>query len=250
MEDLQKLRKKAKKMYLQGKKYKDIAAAVGKSERTIQKWRQKENWQRRPDDLAKEHRSTNAKGNSGNRNAKAPPQNKNAAKTGEHEKLTIGELERQEKEMYQEIFSDPMQSLVHEIKMLQIRQRRMLQRLENAEKSLDPDERKEYYQYKNGKRYLVNEEITFTNKMNLVISIDEALTRVSKQLTNSLKQYQDMQSQQLKTDLIKLQKDKLEQEVKRMKLLNGDTDVRQDDGFIAALSDLASNESVWGATDD
>lgn len=250
MQDLEQLRQKAKKMYLQGKKYKDIAAAVGKSERTVQSWRQKGNWEKRPDSLANEHRSNNANGNAGNRQAKAPPQNKNSTKTGEHETLLISTLSELEKEMYQSAFNSPLDKLKHEIKMLEIRQSRMLTRLDDAVANLDPDETKQYYQFKNGKKLLVNEEITFTNKMNLVLAIEEAMTRVSKQLTNSLKQYSEMENQQLKTDVIKLQKEKLEQEVKRMKMLNGDADVRQDDGFIDALKDLANDADVWNDADD
>ena len=89
-----------------------------------------------------------------------------------------------------------------------------------------------------------------TQQLEKVLAIEEALTRVSKTLSNAIKQKTDLQNQQLKIDVLTLQKEKLEQEVKRMKLLNGDTDVGQDDGFIAALSDLASDGNVWSALDD
>ena len=106
------------------------------------------------------------------------------------------------------------------------------------------------YKHYDGKRTLVQEEVTRTQQLEKVLAIEEAMTRVSKTLSNAIKQKTDLQNQQLKIDVLTLQKEKLEQEVKRMKLLNGDTDVRQDDGFIAALSDLASDGNVWSDLDD
>lgn len=250
VQDLSKEKKKAKKMYLQGCTYKEIAAAVGRNVRTVQAWKQKENWQR-SNSTNKENRYNNALGNKGNKNATAPPNNTNAVKTGENETILIDSLTQEEKLLfYEQENKSALEQLNNDIALLKVRQRRMLHRVNEALKELDPDEIKQYYRVKNGKRTLVQEEITKTQQLEKVLAIEEAMTRVSKTLSNALKQKTDLENQQLKIDVLTLQKEKLEQEVKRMKLLNGDTDVRQDDGFIAALSDLASNESVWSDVDD
>lgn len=250
MQDNSKAKKKAKKMYLQGCTYKEIATAVGRSVRTVQAWKQKENWQR-SNDASAENRYNNALGNKGNRNATAPPNNTNAVKTGENETILIDSLTQEEKLLfYEQENKTALEQLNNDIALLKVRQRRMLHRVNEALKELDPDEVKQYYRVKNGKRTLVQEEVTRTQQLEKVLAIEEALTRVSKTLSNAIKQKTDLQNQQLKIDVLTLQKEKLEQEVKRMKLLNGDVDVRQDDGFIAALNDLASNESVWGGVDD
>lgn len=250
MQENSKEKKKAKKMYLQGCTYKEIAAAVGRSARTVQAWKQKENWQR-SNNTNKENRYNNALGNKGNKNATAPPNNTNAVKTGENETILIDSLTDEEKLLfYEQENKSALEQLNNDIALLKVRQRRMLHRVNEALKELDPDEVKQYYRVKNGKRTLVQEEVTKTQQLEKVLAIEEAMTRVSKTLSNALKQKNELENQQLKIDVLTLQKEKLEQEVKRMKLLNGDTDVRQDDGFIAALSDLATNQSVWGGLDD
>lgn len=250
MQDNSKEKKKAKKMYLQGCTYKEIAAAVGRNIRTVQTWKQKENWQR-SNNASAENRYNNALGNKGNKNATAPPNNTNAVKTGENETILIDSLTQEEKLLfYEQENKSALEQLNNDIALLKVRQRRMLHRVNEALKELDPDEIKQYYRVKNGKRTLVQEEVTRTQQLEKVLAIEEAMTRVSKTLSNAIKQKTDLQNQQLKIDVLTLQKEKLEQEVKRMKLLNGDVDVRQDDGFIAALSDLATNESVWSDVDD
>ena len=250
VQDNSKEKKKAKKMYLQGCTYKEIAAAVGRNVRTVQAWKQKENWQR-SNNASAENRYNNALGNKGNKNATAPPNNTNAVKTGENETILIDSLTQEEKLLfYEQENKTALEQLNNDIALLKVRQRRMLHRVNEALKELDPDEIKQYYRVKNGKRTLVQEEVTRTQQLEKVLAIEEAMTRVSKTLSNAIKQKTDLQNQQLKIDVLTLQKEKLEQEVKRMKLLNGDTDVRQDDGFIAALNDLASNESVWSDVDD
>lgn len=250
MQASDKEKKKAKKMYLQGCTYKEIAAAVGRNVRTVQAWKKKENWQR-SNTTNKENRYNNALGNKGNKNATAPPNNTNAVKTGENETILIDSLTNEEKLLfYEQENKSALEQLNNDIALLKVRQRRMLHRVNEALKELDPDEVKQYYRVKNGKRTLVQEEITKTQQLEKVLAIEEAMTRVSKTLSNALKQKTELENQQLKIDVLTLQKEKLEQEVKRMKLLNGDTDVRQDDGFIAALSDLATNESVWSDVDD
>lgn len=231
--------KKAEKLYKKGLKLVEIAEKVGRTPRTITAWRKKYGWIR---ENTYKHNAENGS-TGGNRNAKALPQNKNAIKTGENEKIPISTLTEIEKELYSAQFDDPLKSLEHEIKILQIRQKRMLARLDEAIEKLEPDEVKKYYRMKDGEKLLVNEEVTYLNKLNLVLSIEEAITRVSKQYTNALKQYSEMESQTLK-------KEKLEQEVKRMKLLNGDSEVRQDDGFIAALKELSKNGDIWNDVDD
>lgn len=250
MQASSKEKKKAKKMYLQGCTYKEIAAAVNRNIRTVQAWKQKENWQR-SNNASAENRYNNALGNKGNKNATAPPNNTNAVKTGENETILIDSLTQEEKLLfYEQENKSALEQLNNDIALLKVRQRRMLHRVNEALKELDPDEIKQYYRVKNGKRTLVQEEVTRTQQLEKVLSIEEALTRVSKTLSSAIKQKTDLQNQQLKIEVLTLQKEKLEQEVKRMKLLNGDADIRQDDGFIAALSDLATNESVWGALDD
>ena len=250
MQDLSKEKKKAKKMYLQGCTYKEIAAAVNRNVRTVQTWKQKENWQR-SNNTNKENRYNNALGNKGNKNATAPPNNTNAVKTGENETILIDSLTQEEKLLfYEQENKSALEQLNNDIALLKVRQRRMLHRVNEALKELDPDEIKQYYRVKNGKRTLVQEEVTRTQQLEKVLAIEEAMTRVSKTLSSAIKQKTELENQQLKIDVLTLQKEKLEQEVKRMKLLNGDTDVRQDDGFIAALSDLATNESVWSDVDD
>lgn len=239
--------KKAKKMYEKGKTLQEIAAAVDRSSRTVSNWVKKYKWQRN----AAANQAKNGLGNKGNKNATAPPNNTNAVKTGENETILIDSLTQEEKLLfYEQENKSALEQLNNDIALLKVRQRRMLHRVNEALKELDPDEVKQYYRVKNGKRTLVQEEVTRTQQLEKVLAIEEAMTRVSKTLSNAIKQKTELENQQLKIDVLTLQKEKLEQEVKRMKLLNGDVDVRQDDGFIAALSDLASNESVWGGLDD
>lgn len=239
--------KKAKRMYEKGNTLQEIAAEVERSSRTVSNWVKKYKWQRN----AAANQAKNSIGNRGNANATAPPRNKNAVKTGESETILIDSLTEEEKLLfYEQENKSALEQLNNDIALLKVRQRRMLHRVNESLKELDPDEIKQYYRFKNGKRTLVQEEVTRTQQLEKVLAIEEALTRVSKTLSSAIKQKTELQNQQLKIDVLTLQKEKLEQEVKRMKMLNGDADVRQDDGFINALKDLANDADVWTDADD
>lgn len=65
----------------------------------------------------------------GGKSTGAPKQNKNAVKTGEYESIIFDVLEEEEKELYYKINLDKLSQLNNEIKLTDIRLRRMMLRI-------------------------------------------------------------------------------------------------------------------------
>ncbi len=140
-------RDKAEKMYLKSKgtaKLKDIANELGVSEGTVRGWKNKDKWDDKLNgtfqikDTKNTERSKRKKGGQpNNKNAVghgAPEQNKNAVTTGEFESIFFDTLEDDEKELINAIEIDKKKLLEQEIKLLTVRERRMLQRIADLKK--------------------------------------------------------------------------------------------------------------------
>lgn len=80
-----------------------------------------------------------AVGNRGNRNASAPLGNKNAVKTGEYETIFADTLDDDELEIYLGIDTDAVRQAEEEVRLLTIRERRMMQRIANLKQLADRD---------------------------------------------------------------------------------------------------------------
>ncbi|WP_431785730.1 phage terminase small subunit-related protein [Paenibacillus lactis] len=149
-------RDKAKQMWLESggtMKLKDIAAALSIGETQVRKWKSKDKWAADlKGNVTNESKGNvtkrgapkgnkNASGNrggapSGNQNAKGnrggpggPVRNKKAVTTGEYETIWMDALEEDEQALVDLVDIDPIQQAAESIKLLAIRERRMLQRI-------------------------------------------------------------------------------------------------------------------------
>ncbi|GAA0390420.1 phage terminase small subunit [Paenibacillus motobuensis] len=149
-------RDKAKQMWIESggtMKLKDIAAALSVGDSKIRKWKSLDNWDAELKGSAPLESKGNAprrgapKGNKnavgnrggappGNQNAKGnkggpggPKGNKKAVTTGEYETIWMDALEEDEQELIDQVDTDPIQQADEAIKLLTIRERRMLQRI-------------------------------------------------------------------------------------------------------------------------
>lgn len=218
-------------------KLKDIAAELGIPDSRIRKWKTEDKW----DEKIKE-RSDSAKGAllysngnvpqnrgapKGNHNAKghgAPKGNKNAignkgghggpygnkkaVTTGEYETIWFDCLTEEERALCNFINTDKLAQVEEEIRLITIRERRMMERIKKITDGLTEKERKtlqelqvqknavEVYDEKTGtskivtvpESKLVVTEITETQprKIDDIIKIEEALTRVQEKKTRLL----------------------------------------------------------------
>lgn len=218
----------------------EIAKQLDVPEKTISAWKSRDKWnavlQKDECSTAKDECSTtnkggappgnqNAKGNRGNSRASPPPRNKNALKTGEYETIFEDFLSDEEKEIYSDLSEDPFSVLSEEIKLLKIRQRRMLQRIKSAEENLGEDEIERLQQLRKAKEPTVIDGKVVTvkrealrdvqitrkqfRKIDNILAIEEALTRISNQLTKSIKQLNELSLSNGRVALMEVQKQKM-----------------------------------------
>lgn len=210
----------------------EIAEKLSVPEKTISAWKSRDKWnavlQKKDCSTAKGDCSTTNKGGApkgnknakGNKGGKAPPGNKNAVKTGEHETIFADMLTDEEKEIYSELSDDPFFILSDEIRLLKIRQRRMMKRVQEAEAGLDQKEIDCLYELRGRRQYIDSEKggkkvpvnipkMTITEKREKtvrkiedILSIEDALTRVSNQLTKAIKQLNDLDLNKKKVELL------------------------------------------------
>lgn len=193
-----------------------IAHLIGSPPGTVSSWKSKDKWNKRLDGTFKEEkRNARARGApKGNKNAVgndggAPKSNKNAMKTGEYETIYAAYLTDEEKNVF-DTQIDTSIALMEEINLLRIRQLRMLKRLKQAENGLDDNEKNILYELRGRKTLIeaegkkipvdIDEQLTqteiqerVTRKIDDVLRIEEALTRVSNLLTRTIKQYEDLE---------------------------------------------------------
>ncbi|GKU79872.1 phage terminase small subunit [Paenibacillus sp. L3-i20] len=259
-------RMKAMQMWLDSNgdmKLKDIAATLALGETQIRKWKSLDKW----DDVLKGNVTIDDKGNvtkrkgapKGNKNAVgnnggAPKGNKNAignsggtggpfgnkkaVRTGEFESIWVDTLDDLERELVDGISTDPVQQTDESIRLLTIRERRMLQRINRLTEGLTESERRVLQQLRTKKEaYPVHDERTgltktvATTKEELVtvevaettfravddiLRIEEALTRV---------QAQKIRAIDLKNKLIDKEKElRIEKLKHELQILKGEND--------------------------
>ncbi len=230
-------RDEAKKIWLDssGKKVlKELASELNVSDSQIRKWKSVDKWaEELKGNVTKSNSNVTNKGGAppGNKNAKgnkggSPPKgNKNAIKTGEYETIFADMLSDEEKDIYSNLNDDPFFILNDEIRLLKIRQFRMMKRIKEAEKGLNDEEVERLQQLRKvkepssigGKVVTVKREVlkdvqitrkTF-RKLDDILAIEDALTRISNQLTKAIKQQNALLANDAKLQLLKVQTEKV-----------------------------------------
>ncbi|HAV0106085.1 TPA: small subunit of terminase, partial [Enterococcus faecium] len=133
-----------------------------------------------------------------------------------------------EKDIYSSLNDDPSFALSEEIRLLKIRQLRMMKRIQQAEAGLNDEEVERLQQLrkiktpieKNGKKLEIKREVMQDvqisrkkhRKIDDILSIEDSLTRISNQLAKAIKQMNELYMNEYRTDLIKAQTDKIQAE--------------------------------------
>ncbi|EMW5619721.1 phage terminase small subunit [Enterococcus faecium] len=242
-------RDEAKKIWLESngeKLLKEIASELNVSDSQIRKWKSQDKWSAELKSNVTNGKSNvtnqggapignqNAKGNKGNSRASPPKRNKNALKTGEYETIFFDTLSDDEKDIYSSLDDDPSFVLSEEIRLLKIRQLRMMKRIKEAESGLNDEEVDRLQQMrkiktpieKDGKKLEIKREVmqdvqvsrkTY-RKIDDILSIEDALTRISNQLTKAIKQLNALATEESRNKVYNNQANKLEVEIDMLKL--------------------------------
>lgn len=222
----------------------EISEKLSVSEKTISAWKSRDKWnevlQKDECSTSNNHCSTtnkggapignqNAVGNKGNSRASPPVGNKNALKTGEYETIFYETLSDEEKDIYSNLNNDPSFVLSEEIRLLKIRQFRMMKRIQQAEAGLNDEEIDRLQQLrkfktpieKDGRKLEIKREVMqdvqvsrkIHRKIDDILSIEDSLTRISNQLAKAIKQMNELYITDYKTDLMKAQTEKIQAEI-------------------------------------
>lgn len=179
-------------------------------------------------------KNQNAKGNRG---GSAPQGNKNAVTTGEYESLMWDYLDDDERELYGTIETDPLFQIDRNVRELTIRQRRMMKRIKTIEEGLTEKQRRVLQQLRKVKEAATgadSQTVTITKermvtveveemifrKIDDILNLEEALTRVTNQLVRAIKQKHEIEKsnseQQVKLKHMKLNVKKLKAEIEKI----------------------------------
>ncbi|EMF0149675.1 small subunit of terminase [Enterococcus hirae] len=222
----------------------EISEKLSVPEKTISAWKSRDKWnevlQKDECSTANNHCSTtnkggapignqNAIGNKGNSRASPPVGNKNALKTGEYETIFYETLSDEEKDIYSNLNNDPSFVLSEEIRLLKIRQLRMMKRIQQAEAGLNDEEIERLQQLrkiktpieKDGRKLEIKRDVMQDvqvsrkthRKIDDILSIEDSLTRISNQLAKSIKQMNELYITDYKTDLMKAKTEKIQAEI-------------------------------------
>lgn len=183
----------AKEMFLAGRKLIEIAEALDVPEGTVRSWKNRYGWDSNANATLQKPKRNVAKkrgGQPGNKNAvghggTGPPGNKNAVTTGEFETLLFDCLEPEERSLADAVPADKEQLLLQEIRLLTVREYRMLRRIEDlrrTEECYDSGEPAEGMTMVSRKSGIEKGKTTdlkeFQGKLGQIQAIEDALTRV------------------------------------------------------------------------
>lgn len=227
-----------------------IAEQLGIDEKKVAVWKQRDKWnvvQQSSETVVQQKRgapkgnknavgnrggappgSKNALGNKGGQGG--PYGNKKAVKTGEHESILLDALDDDERVLFDVIRTDPLEQINNDIRICELRIRRMLlrlQRVQSGEESKSTDRKFQRVEGAEGKPSSM-QEVERTEKqrtkLERELAIEDALTRV----------------QDKKTKLLEL----------KHKFLVDETppEETEDDGFMDALKGMTSE--VWADAGD
>lgn len=219
---------------------KDIAEELECSQSLIRKWKNQDSWDEKLNGNVTKQKeksngnvtkrpgapkgSKNAKGNKGgkappgNKNAKgntggAPKGNRNSVRTGEYESIMFDYMDDTEKELFEQIETDPIYQIELTIRELSIRERRMMHRIMKYENGLTDNQRRVLQQLRKTKdvapstsengvvKYvpIINERLVVTEVeetqlpvIDRILEIEEALTRVTDKRLKAIRQKHDI----------------------------------------------------------
>lgn len=251
-----------------GKKLlKDIAEELGVSDSQIRKWKSQDKWSEELKGNVTNAKSNvtnrggappgnqNAKGNKGNKQASPPSGNKNALKTGEYETIFADFLTEEEKDLYSNLNDDPFFVMSEEVRLLKIRQRRMMKRIADVQAGLTEKETEQLLELRGrktlveskkfGRKVQVNvPELVLTErkeksfrKIEDILAIEDALTRVSAQLQRAVKQLADLTMNDKRSRLMDVQIDHTKAQTTRA-LINKDGDENDGGTVINIIDDI------------
>ncbi|XVH04544.1 phage terminase small subunit [Enterococcus faecium] len=265
-------RDEAKRIWLESngeKQLKEIASELNVSDSQVRKWKSQDKWSAELISNVTNGKSNvtnqggapignqNAKGNKGNSRASPPVGNKNALKTGEYETIFFDTLTDNEKDIYSSLNDDPSFALSEEIRLLKIRQLRMMKRIQQAEAGLNDEEVERLQQLrkiktpieKNGKKLEIKREVMQDvqisrkkhRKIDDILSIEDSLTRISNQLAKAIKQMNELYMNEYRTDLIKAQTDKIQAETNE---IGGNNSGEEIEEWKQAVLNAANKQAV------
>ncbi|MCY1092152.1 phage terminase small subunit [Bacillus safensis] len=220
---------------------KDIAEELECSQTLIRKWKNQDSWDEKLNGNVTKPKgksngnvtkrpgapkgSKNARGNKGgkappgNQNAKgnrggaAPKGNKNSFKTGEYETIMFEYMDEKEQKLFTEIETDPLYQIDLSIRLLSVRETRMMRLITKYENGLTDKQRTVLQQMrkmkdvvqapdKNGlikpvpitneRLAVVQVEETESPLLEKILSIEDALTRVTAQRDKAIRQKVDI----------------------------------------------------------
>lgn len=236
---------KIKNDYMSGKTYKQIAEKHSVTYNEVLYLVKKERW-KRDSNLSKVKKGNqNAKGNKGGPGA--TKRNKRALKTGEYETIYDDLLTDEEKALLKQIeLDDKKYQIISEIKVLSIRERRILKKIQDLQNGKEMNIVRMSKSSSNNISYKDNGTLTTTeaeSTINVIQRLEEALTRVQEAKRRYLDSYHKIENDDRKLELELI---RLEREI--AKEGTNDPENMKDDSFIKALDD--SVESTWNDYDE
>ncbi len=231
---------KIKKDYMSGRTYKQIAEKHDVTYNEVLYLVKKKQW-KRDSNLSKVKKGNqNAKGNKGGPGAEKG--NTRALKTGEYETIYDDLLTDEEKAiMKQQELYDKKYQIISEIKILSIRERRILKKIQDLQNGKEMSIVRMSKSSSNNVSYRDNGTLTTTeaeSTLNIVQRLEEALTRVQEAKRRYIDSYH-----KIETDDRKLELDLIRLEMEAARDDSSNTEDMKDDSFIKALND--STEGAW-----
>lgn len=231
---------KIKKDYKAGKTYKQIAEKHNVTYNEVIYLVRKNKWIRQSNLSKVKKGNQNAKGNKGGPGAEKG--NTRALKTGEYETIYDDLLTEEEKTimMQQELY-DKKYQIMSEIKLLSVRERRILKKIEDLQNGKEMSIVRMSKSSSNNVSYRNNGTLTTTeaeSTTNITQRLDEALTRVQEAKRRYIDSYHKIENDDRKLELELI---RLEMEAARDDSSN--TEDMKDDSFIQALNN--STEGAW-----
>lgn len=231
----------------------ELARVLGEKENTISNWKSRDKWnvvlQKGERSTTKRKRRSGAP--KGNKNAigniggsGGPTGNKKAVVTGEYETISWDALDDTEKSLFDAVNTDEIASIDRTIRMMEIRERRMLLRIKELQNgpeltvSMNIESKQSSVQFGDSNSKTINSEASVER----IQRIEEALTRLQEKKGKYIELRSKLIPRILRDEMEQLKINKLKADIAKISNSN-DGEEQEDDGFMDALH--AEAGEVW-----
>lgn len=194
----------------------EIAKRLGISNVQVRKWKHEDAWEARP--RRKRGGQLGNQNAAGNKGGGAPPENKNAWKTGAYASMWLSQVAAEHRLKLMQMETDPRKNLLNEISLLEYREFKMMELINKIEQGWDGKQTEEtYVTEKDEQEVLTERKVKKPLMLERLLSIENALSTIQGRKLKCIALLDQFDRNELTTEELRVRIQRMQLEVNKLK---------------------------------